>query len=61
MYICLKSTKKNSQWYLDSGCSRHIMGDKDQFITLKVKEEGNVTFRDNAKGKIIGIDKIGNS
>jgi len=45
-------------WYLNSGCSRHITGDKDQFIILEMKEGGLVTFGDNGKEKIIGIGKI---
>ena len=35
-----------------------MTGDKDQFITLEIKEGGVVTFRDNSKGRIVGIDKI---
>ena len=50
--------KLKKRWYLDSGCSRHMTGDKDQFITLEMKEGGMVTFGDNGKGKIIGIGKI---
>ena len=51
--------KKNKQsWYLDNDCSRHMIDDKDQFITLEIKERGVVTFRDNDKGHIVGICKI---
>ena len=35
-----------------------MMGDKEAFVTLKLKEERMVTFGDNGKGHIIGIDKI---
>ena len=35
-----------------------MMGDKETFVTLKMKEGGMVTFGDNGKGHIIGIDKI---
>ncbi|XP_042944495.1 uncharacterized protein LOC122278367, partial [Carya illinoinensis] len=45
---------------LDSGCSRHMTGDKTKFFDLRSKEEGHVTFGDNSKGKIVGIGKIGN-
>ncbi|XP_042983258.1 uncharacterized protein LOC122312662, partial [Carya illinoinensis] len=45
---------------LDSGCSRHMTGDKTKFFDLRSKEEGHVTFEDNSKGKIVGIGKIGN-
>ena len=35
-----------------------MTGDKDQFITLQMKDGGLVTFRDNGKGRIIEIGKI---
>ena len=38
-----------------------MTGDKEQFNKLDAKDGGHVTFRDNAKGKIIGIGEIGNS
>ena len=58
--MCLKSTRTKSEWYLDSGCSRHMTGDKKQFNKLDAKNGGHVTFGDNAKDKIIGIGRIGN-
>ena len=57
----MKSTRAKSKWYHDSGCSRHMTGDKEQFNKLNAKDGGQVTFEDNAKGKIIGIKEIGNS
>ena len=57
----MKSTKSKNKWSLDSGCSRHMTGDKEQFHKLDAKDGGHVTFGDNAKGKIIGIGEIGNS
>ena len=56
----MKSTRIKSKWYLDSGCSRHMTGDKKQFNKLDAKNGDHITFGDNAKGKIIGIEKIGN-
>ena len=35
-----------------------MMDDKDQFVTLEIKEGGVVTFGDNGKGQIIRIGKI---
>ena len=36
-----------------------MCGDKNQFITIKPKEDGGVViFEDNGQGKIIGIGKI---
>ena len=37
-----------------------MTGDKEQFNKLNAKDGGHVTFRDNTKGKIIGIGEIGN-
>ncbi|XP_074283543.1 uncharacterized protein LOC141608090 [Silene latifolia] len=52
--------KENNQWYLDSGCLRHMTGDKNLFLSLKPFNGGKVTFGDNKKGKVVGIGKIGN-
>ena len=35
-------------WYLDSGCSRHMTGDKSLFKTLKEKVGDYVTFGDRS-------------
>ena len=58
--MCLKSIRTKNKWYLNSGCSRHMTGNKEQFYKLDVKDWGHVTFEDNAKGKIVGIGEIGN-
>ena len=50
--VCLKA--RDSLWYLDSGCSRHMTGDKSRHTNLVLKEKGYVTFEDNNKGKIMG-------
>ncbi|KAG2669880.1 hypothetical protein I3760_14G056800 [Carya illinoinensis] len=41
--------KRNFEKLLDSGCSRHMTGDKTRFFDLRSKEEGHVTFRDSSK------------
>ena len=51
----------DNQWYLDSGCSKHMTGDKYNFLSLTALHNGSVTFGDNKKGKIVGIGKIGKS
>ena len=56
----MKCTRTKSKWYLDSGCSRHMTRDKEQFHKLDAKDGGHVTFGDNAKGKIVGIREISN-
>ncbi|XP_074271663.1 uncharacterized protein LOC141595596 [Silene latifolia] len=50
-----------SRWYLDSGCSRHMTGNRNQFLSLSAYNGGNVTFGDNKKGEVIGIGKVGKS
>jgi hypothetical protein len=41
-------------WYIDSGCSKHMMGDKGKFLSLSERKSGNVTFGNDAPGKIKG-------
>ena len=50
-----------SCWYLDSGCSRHMSGDKNQFLSLTAFDGGCVTFGDNSKGSVVGVGKVGKS
>ena len=45
---------KESIWYLDSGCLRHITGDKSKLVDLVYKRGGYVTYGDNNKGQILG-------
>ncbi|KAJ9178719.1 hypothetical protein P3X46_010579, partial [Hevea brasiliensis] len=48
--VCLKSSKLESKWYLDSGCSRHITENANLFLSLEKKDGGGqVTFSDNGK------------
>ena len=41
-------------WYLDSGCSRHMTGDRSLFKIFESKKGGNVTFGDGSKSQITG-------
>ena len=36
-------------WYLDSDCSRHMVGNRSLFKVFKSKKCGNVTFGDGSK------------
>ena len=51
----------HNKWYFDSGCSRHMTGDKMKFCLLTENDGGQVTFGGNSKGKIIGSEKVGKS
>ena len=52
LQVCLAA--KNGRWFLNSGCSRHMTGDKEKFSNMKVKDGGKVIFGGKEKGKIIG-------
>ena len=57
MQKCLATI--HNRWYLDSGCSRHMTGDKSKFCLLTESDGGQVTFGENSKRKIIGSEKVG--
>ena len=40
-------------WHLDSGCSRHMTGDKSLFKTLKEKVGDYVTFSDGSYAQVL--------
>ena len=46
-------------WYLDGGCSEHMIRDVSQLINLKWKPDGFVTYGDNNRGRILGVGDIG--
>jgi hypothetical protein len=48
--------------YVDSGCSKHMAGDKDRFLTLIKERDVSVSFGNDNSTKIIGkgIIRIGN-
>jgi hypothetical protein len=45
--------KEEHEWFIDSGCSSHMIGDQRKFVILK-KKGGNVTFGDESSTKILG-------
>jgi hypothetical protein len=60
--VALQANPKKHGWYVDSGCSKHMTGDKDKFITLQKEKHGSVSFGNDNSSKIIGegIVQIGN-
>lgn len=42
------------KWYIDSGCSRHVIGDHNKFISIKEIDEGKVNLGNNVSSHIIG-------
>ena len=60
MQVCLKSHhQKEMKWYLDSGYSRHMIGNRSWFKNVRPKDRGVVKFADGIKLKIIDIGNVG--
>ncbi|KAK1385648.1 hypothetical protein POM88_023383 [Heracleum sosnowskyi] len=51
--ICLKAHIPRNKWIVDSGCSRHMTGDKSKFISIDAKDGGLVTLGDSTTVRII--------
>ncbi|KAG5562829.1 hypothetical protein RHGRI_005526 [Rhododendron griersonianum] len=51
-------THNSHVWYLDSGCSRHMSGDKSMFISFENYNGGIVTFGDGNTSKVVGKGTI---
>jgi hypothetical protein len=48
-----------NKWFIDSGCSRHLTGNKKWFSSLTpLTHNEYVTFEDDIKGKVLGTDII---
>ena len=45
-------------WYLDTGCSSHMCGDKSAFSTLDESFRDNVKFGDNSKVSVMGKGQV---
>jgi hypothetical protein len=56
--LVLSAQRQKNPWYIDSGCSKHMTGDKSKFLTLSESKSGNVTFGNDAPGKIKGKGMI---
>jgi hypothetical protein len=52
--LVLSAQRKTNPWYIDIGCSKHMMGDKGKFLSLSERKSGNVAFGNDAPGKIKG-------
>ncbi|GKC10733.1 hypothetical protein Tco_1007515, partial [Tanacetum coccineum] len=54
MTICLGVDLEPDEWIKDSGCSKHMTGNRKLFSTYKAYNGGNVIFGSNLHGNIIG-------
>lgn len=62
--LALYAGDQENMWYIDSGCSKHMRGDRDNLMSFdEIKKEKNVTFGNNSrviiKGKCIVMLKEG--
>ncbi|GJV32397.1 retrovirus-related pol polyprotein from transposon TNT 1-94 [Tanacetum coccineum] len=58
--ICLGVDLEPDEWIKDSGCSKHMTGNRKLFSTYKAYNGGNVIFGSNLRGNIIGKGMISN-
>nr|GEV80547.1 retrovirus-related Pol polyprotein from transposon TNT 1-94 [Tanacetum cinerariifolium] len=60
--ICLGVNLEPDEWIKDSGCSKHMTGNRKLFSSYKAYNRGNVIFGSNIRGNTIGkeIDEIVN-
>ncbi|GJW21131.1 retrovirus-related pol polyprotein from transposon TNT 1-94 [Tanacetum coccineum] len=56
--MCLRVDLEPDEWIKDSGCSKHMTGNRKLFSTYKAYNGGNVIFGSNLRGNIIGKGQI---
>ncbi|GJR24779.1 retrovirus-related pol polyprotein from transposon TNT 1-94 [Tanacetum coccineum] len=56
--ICIGVDLEPDVWIKDSGCSKHMMGNRKLFSSYKAYNRGNVIFGSNLRGNIIGKGQI---
>ncbi|GJT35236.1 retrovirus-related pol polyprotein from transposon TNT 1-94 [Tanacetum coccineum] len=63
-FVASKASKRvdlePNEWIKDSGCSKHMTGNRKLFSTYKAYNGGNVVFGSNLRGNIIGKGTISN-
>ncbi|GJY96823.1 retrovirus-related pol polyprotein from transposon TNT 1-94 [Tanacetum coccineum] len=58
--MCLGVNLEPDEWIKDSGCSKHMTGNRKLFTTYKAYNGGNVIFGSNLRGNIIGKGTVSN-
>ncbi|XP_019447220.1 PREDICTED: uncharacterized protein LOC109350438 [Lupinus angustifolius] len=46
--LLMVTNQSSRSWYLDSGCSNHMTGNKDRFVTLDKSVETRIKFADDS-------------
>jgi hypothetical protein len=52
--LVFSTQTQTNPWYIDSGCSKYMIGDKGKFLSLSESKSRNITFGNDALGKIKG-------
>jgi hypothetical protein len=58
MWSSTFSSKTKDPWYIDTGCFKHMTGDKVKFMSISKSKIGNVTFGNDEPGKIKGKEMV---
>ncbi|XP_012567534.1 uncharacterized protein [Cicer arietinum] len=60
--LLMDTTKTNDdcpeQWYLDTGCSNHMIGHKEWFVSIDDKVKRDIRFADNSSVMAEGVGKV---
>jgi len=57
--VChIKEETNKNMWFLNTGCSNHMSGDKLVFSTLDESFKDNVMFENNFRVMAMGKDKF---
>ena len=56
----LSFSRQNNKdvWYVDSGFSMHMTGDRKKFVSLKEKKDGTVSFGNDGSSNVIGSGTV---
>ena len=56
--VCNNKLPSSYLWYFDSGCSRHMTGDKSILTDIRPMHCGSVTFGNGIEGNVVGIGTL---
>ena len=56
--LALKAQQNKDVWYVCSGFSTHMTGDRRKFVSLKEKNNGTVSFGNDGSSNVIGSGTI---
>lgn len=50
--------EEEDKWYIDSGCSHHMSGNKRKIISLKKNKSGNIILGNSSSSKVLGMGNV---